>query len=488
MALILGSAVVLLSCSEVVGHAFLSEPPSRNLVANRDLSDADPRKEYCPHCLQGGGPPTVKKRANGMWPTKNAPGSHGLCGDPKQGAAVDADWRKEPYLIPTQVQRTYTPGEVVEFEIEVNAHHMGHYEFRICDQALDGSTLESIGAGQRCLDTWLLERAAPLPSCQSPDSNPDCQPLDDLHPERWFLPPKVKSGEVHKMRYVIPAGLKCAHCTLQWYWSTGNTCLYDEGYFAYFEKMAAAGWPASEWCPLCNGGSVCGSSFGEEFWNCADIAVLPEGEQPPSQPPSKSPSPSPSQPSPGAPSPLAPSPVPPSGECVAMWEKCGGEGWTGPSCCSGSHCEVQSQWYHQCVSDNVPKGDEGEAEAEPEAEVEAEDDAPPAGGCASLWDKCGGEGWTGTSCCLAGSFCREQSQWYSQCVPEGSPAMALAARQHATSRGVKESKLRGQRAHRHHSMMLVEMSRGAASKGDAPVDLDDGDIEMPSPEAHVAEL
>merc|ERR1712217_905012 len=103
----------------------------------------------------------------------------------------------------------------------------------------------------------------------------------------------------------------------------------------------------------------------------------------------------------------------------------------------------------------APKGDEEEAEAE--AEAEAEDDAPPDGGCASLWDKCGGEGWTGSSCCPVGSVCRAQSQWYSQCVPEGSSPMALADRHHDSSRGAKESKLRGQRGHRHHSMMMVQM-------------------------------
>jgi len=235
---------------------------------------------------------------------------------------------------------------------------------------------------------------------------------------------------------------------------------------------------------------VCGSSFGEEFWNCADIAVLPEGEQSPNPVLNVTPSPSPSRPSPGVPSPFAPSPVPLNGECVAMWEKCGGEGWMGPSCCSGSHCKLQSQWYHQCVPVEVPKADNEEAEAEAEPELEAEDDAPPVRGCASLWDKCGGKGWTGPSCCPLGSVCREQSQWYSQCVPEGSLPMALVDRHLDSSRGVKKSTLRGQRAHRHHSMMLVELSRGVASKGDAPADLDDGDVadEMPSPETHEAEL
>lgn len=66
------------------------------------------------------------------------------------------------------------------------------------------------------------------------------------------------------------------------------------------------------------------------------------------------------------------------------------------------------------------------------------------GECASLWAKCGGSGWKGPSCCVDGSYCHTQTEWYHQCMPVS---------------------LRGRRAHRHHSMMLFEVSRGAARKG-----------------------
>eukprot|EP00971_Amphidinium_carterae_P107704 2132689-Amphidinium_carterae.1 len=81
------------------GHSYLMDPPARNALRG----DA----ESCPHCLQAGGPETVESRAGGIWPSNTVPESHGLCGDPVQGHAVELDWRNEEYLEPTPAQRTY---------------------------------------------------------------------------------------------------------------------------------------------------------------------------------------------------------------------------------------------------------------------------------------------------------------------------------------------------------------------------------------------
>merc|ERR1712226_674104 len=98
--------------------------------------------------------------------------------------------------------------------------------------------------------------------------------------------------EYHVMKYKIPEDLACTHCTLQWYWSTGNSCLYDADYLGtdgYFQRNAAAfqalGWNPADWCPWCvtswatcdNSCCKSGGTFGEEFWNCADIAVIGSG-------------------------------------------------------------------------------------------------------------------------------------------------------------------------------------------------------------------
>ncbi|KAL2107951.1 hypothetical protein VUR80DRAFT_4446 [Thermomyces stellatus] len=35
--------------------------------------------------------------------------------------------------------------------------------------------------------------------------------------------------------------------------------------------------------------------------------------------------------------------------------------------------------------------------------------------CAAKWGQCGGQGWTGPTCCQSGSTCNPVSTWYSQC-------------------------------------------------------------------------
>jgi len=403
------------SVAAVAGHAYLAEPPSRDVVANRE------QREYCPHCLQAGGPNTVSERGGGQWPTREAPASHGLCGDPVQNAPVAANWRDETYLVPTPVQRTYTPGEIVEFQVGVSTHHRGHYEFRICDMALDGQTLESRDAGQACLNRWTLQRAPLKASCsEGYDPDPDCQPIDENHPERWYLPPGGEgwssgssealagTAEVHRMRYTIPADLTCSRCTLQWYYSTGNTCLYDGDYFTHFAQMQAQGWPSMEWCNFCTPGASCSGTccgpesgkFGEEFWNCADIAVQAGGgPQPPVAPtPASSLMPEPVTQAP-APSPATQAPTP-SGGCSAVWVQCGGNGWTGAACCeAGSHCSRQSEWYSQCKPGNeAPPATTPQPTPVTQAPTEAPATGapPPVGGCASL---CVRQNWTQSGGC-----------------------------------------------------------------------------------------
>merc|ERR1712151_1228598 len=39
------------------------------------------------------------------------------------------------------------------------------------------------------------------------------------------------------------------------------------------------------------------------------------------------------------------------------------------------------------------------------------------GSCSAVWGQCGGKSFKGPSCCVAGSGCVRQSEWYSQCQP-----------------------------------------------------------------------
>lgn len=289
------------------GHSYLFEPVSRNMAYSA---------ENCPHCGQGGGVSVVKERANGRWPTKDEYGSHGLCGNPFQGQAVTA-LQDERYLVHTTVpQRTYTAGMSVGFLVFISTHHGGHFEFRICDRKLDAS-LASYQEGQECLDQWVLERVPPEEAygdCDVNDARGDCQPVDANHPGRWYLPPTSMmettpgagwsdlanetftsngaSGSFYFMWYKIPEDLACTHCTLQWYWSSGNNCVYDADYFTYFKGIQELGWDAGSWSAFsvadwatCEN-RCCGNAglWGEEFWNCADIKVVASGPTPPPTP------------------------------------------------------------------------------------------------------------------------------------------------------------------------------------------------------------
>jgi hypothetical protein len=47
--------------------------------------------------------------------------------------------------------------------------------------------------------------------------------------------------------------------------------------------------------------------------------------------------------------PPASSQPPPSGSCASLWAQCGGQGWTGPTCCSSGTCKFSNDWYSQCL-------------------------------------------------------------------------------------------------------------------------------------------
>ena len=41
------------------------------------------------------------------------------------------------------------------------------------------------------------------------------------------------------------------------------------------------------------------------------------------------------------------------------------------------------------------------------------------GGCAAAWAQCGGQGFSGPTCCASGNKCVYGNPWYSQCKPCG---------------------------------------------------------------------
>jgi len=37
------------------------------------------------------------------------------------------------------------------------------------------------------------------------------------------------------------------------------------------------------------------------------------------------------------------------GSCAAMYGQCGGQGWSGATCCASGTCKASNQWYSQCL-------------------------------------------------------------------------------------------------------------------------------------------
>lgn len=161
-------------------------------------------------------------------------------------------------------------------------------------------------------------------------------------------------------------------------------------------------------------------------------------------------------------------------DCSAEYGQCGGEGWTGSTCCAeGTTCQVQNAHYSQCLSaPALAQIEAAKAEAtqdrqrrlETRKKIQAKrkdtcktcddrggckcdcafaadgkfcptatDDqsccfacccnAPQPGNedcgtCAAKYEQCGGIGWTGAICCEDGSYCTPQAgnAHYAQCL------------------------------------------------------------------------
>ncbi|CAJ1374826.1 unnamed protein product [Effrenium voratum] len=232
----------------VQGHGFIEHPAARNI-------EAGAKNQWCPHCGNGAG----------------------VCGDGGQWASNSnyVDTGSDPVV-------TWTAGTIQEVTIRITAHHMGHFEFSICNQKITSSLADP----QSCLDEFILERASKEElglSCAANDKHPGCQPIDVSHPERFYLPPGSFSPDgsnVHTVSLKVPSALQCEHCTLQWRWWTANSCTPGEGYGCYAQLLSQNGYNPSSWfratsCPGTGEHAGCTRcACGEEFRNCADIRVV----------------------------------------------------------------------------------------------------------------------------------------------------------------------------------------------------------------------
>jgi hypothetical protein len=261
----------------VHGHAYLVIPPSRNAVH----TSVEPIN-YCPHCLNGGGTHAVGARAR--WPQ----GTHAMCGDPMAQAQPREHEAGGKYAANTAPVATYTQGGAIKLAVAISTDHGGRFSYRICRYTPGTPAEERAQLTQGCLDKYRLvsagcrrERAVAVES-----SARAAQPFGP----RFFASAQVQayvkgaqapgskyyymgnaseSGEyMRRLRHTfrLPRTLTCdgrtAKCVLQWYWQTGNSCTPPGTPKRYANAHL----------------SICGTpeaSYPEEYWNCADISILP---------------------------------------------------------------------------------------------------------------------------------------------------------------------------------------------------------------------
>lgn len=210
------AALALLALPGARAHGYMALPAARNVQHNSD---------YCPHCLNAGGPWQVYAQGRGR-------PRYGVCGDPYTGPRHHEAGGK--YATPPRVAGVYRSGGALVVKVVLTANHKGRWSLRLCPVPGDGSPRNE-RLSQGCFDKNLLWRA------------------DGRGP---FTP--VASGkDVYVEAYRLPRNLACRRCVLQWTYETGNSCTPPG-------LRDTAGLP-----------SCAASTNGEMFWNCADIRIDP---------------------------------------------------------------------------------------------------------------------------------------------------------------------------------------------------------------------
>jgi hypothetical protein len=250
------------SIGSVHAHGYLKTPRSRNFVASQDGKSfggtaSTPAVEYCPHCLNRGGP----LAACGLVDNRNYDTPPNAIGG----------------TMPTNIQGTFRMGGTIEVDIVLTAHHMGHFEFHVCPLATAGEipTMECFKSNPVTVIRDVLYGA----------------PTDPNYPHRAYIPPLTYPGIINDTsgtvpgtlyRYVLqlPPNLQGNLVLLQWYYLTGNSCIHP-GYETYPFPVAWGGnLPGNTGYCIVND-SDGGNGTPERFWNCAEISIVSSGPIPP---------------------------------------------------------------------------------------------------------------------------------------------------------------------------------------------------------------
>jgi len=219
--------------SAVLGHGRLMDPPGRSsyrlfkddptigpFVSESDYNYND-NELYC----------------GGFMHQVNQGYKCGICGDPFDSVRPRNNEWGGKYGSTGLIPRSYEQGATIDIEVQLTAHHMGWFEFKLCPMGIHDTTEPD----------WCFSSKDSL--LQFSDSS-----------TRWDIPSQSegnvagKTGWWYKRAVKLPDGLTCDHCVLQWHWHTANSWACDEA-------------------------GNCGLGYGEqeEFYGCSDLSIVPNG-------------------------------------------------------------------------------------------------------------------------------------------------------------------------------------------------------------------
>ena len=215
---------------------------------------------------------------------KGFPWRAGICGDLKNQRPQEHK-RGGRYYHGGMIAKTYKAGSVIDLKLSMNQNHNGYFVFHVCNVDKCGGEIATTcfhnGACRR------LERAR-THLCDRRRTKL-CGPIDRNHKDRWYLPCAKNAvrpsgidnyGFKKEVRYRLPDRFTCDHCVLHFYYTSANSCL-PPGTAEYFTGPDKPSWGK------CRGesgaigqfvahGRTCGGKeFSEEYYNCADIRILP---------------------------------------------------------------------------------------------------------------------------------------------------------------------------------------------------------------------
>lgn len=342
----------------VKGHGFLKTPRSRNWFAHDVIENHKedcptrpigcPEPEYCQHCLNV---------------------NTGVCGKSPTREYENADWRDQngspmPWI--SQVggnaadqSADYVEGGNITIDSYLDTHHNGHMEIRACvidDNSSTKCTLPSDFEGNE------------LEFLEDHSNHEYNMPADPEYPERGMYSGGQGGGiQDFSFEYRLPIGIYGEKILLQWKYITANSCSppgYDDYFLKKHPDLPSEFWTAGlSVCtlPYPPDGDTALSTNPEQFFNCAEISILPGFTAAPTISPKPTDSPTTYEPTTSqlpSSSPVSKSPTtspeeelslaPRQPGCYDEWADCTNFDY----CCVGLKCvQVDTYGYSRCLVD-----------------------------------------------------------------------------------------------------------------------------------------